>query len=120
MQAITIDGTVVEFDEFQVGERGLTLEQRPHSKGSGQHKQSGKQQQSGHSKPAEQAMKQAEEPAQKITREELRETFQEGSGASQRGNGGGGSKSSKSRTIGFIPYHNLEYVVPEETVHHGA
>ena len=95
MEAVCIDGTVIECDQVQYQNMGLALKQREPKQRMQSGGSSGKSGSGGQS--------------------------QSGGQSSSKSKSGGKSKSGKSgsrtRTIGFVPYDKLMSVVPEETTH---
>lgn len=85
MEAVCIDGTIIECDQIKHQQGGVTL-----------HKQEPKQKVKGGG--GGQSEKKKKEKKQKKKKKQ----------------GGGGSKS---RTVGFVPYDKLMYVIPDEITH---
>lgn len=130
LQAVTIDGTVIEFDSFQSKKQGLKL-QRKVQTGGGKQSKGKKQKQS---KKKQQGQKQEQSSEKEVIivdddldgeeLEELVELEEEQSKKKQKQESGQSKKQSKKKqskqgheTIGFIPFSRLMYVIPEEVTY---
>lgn len=96
MQAISIDGTVIECDEIKQHNQGIILKKKQAKQAVKDESKSQKSSKSESSKSEKSSKSESSGGSQK-------------SGQKQKKSGG-----SQSRTIGFIPYRRLMYVVPDD------
>ncbi len=141
LHAVAIDGTAIEVDQLQLGRNGVTLQQRRHSKQSGESQQSSQSQQSGQSEGSQQSTQSTQEDDQsdEVTivfdedvppeeRDELKEEIEpvetetqskthSGSKSQSSSQGDQSSqKHGKHTTVGFVPYDRLMYVTSRDNV----